>query len=115
LIFFLIISFRERLSIDVEERKSLIVGVFEPMVNDCDGIFKIPLHIFFLARKEKNNKPNKILPKEAFDKDDSKELLQQRYNEGLLQVIPTYKEPLENEKYIMMAQQTVNDIGKNTN
>jgi hypothetical protein len=102
LIFFLIISFRERLSVDVQERKSLIISVLEPMVNDCDGFFKIPLHMLFLARKKKkrraqrcaHNKPNFILPKEAFDKDDSKELLHQCYNEGLLQVIPTYKEPL---------------------
>jgi hypothetical protein len=57
------------------------------MVDDPYNIFQIPLHVL-LDRQEEIKKPKKksypmFLPNEAFDKDDSKELLQRYRNEVL--------------------------------
>jgi hypothetical protein len=75
--------------IEIEKSPSYFEFVEEPMVDDPDGIFKIPLHVFLDRQEEiKKNatRPTKksytmFLPND--DEDDSEELLHQLINESL--------------------------------
>jgi hypothetical protein len=91
------------------KRRGYIESVLEPMVDDEDGFFRVPLHMFLFA-SEKKVLPTKIrypiiLPKKSFDTDDGSEMLEWRKNAAFTNTA-TYKEPLEDETWKSMDRKS---------